>query len=288
MLNIGLIGNTEILEPFARRLMENKNVNIIGKASVGTSQQLNSFHYSIPEFNKVELVERADVLILDNTLLMPYKILSEVVKKSKHVFAAGYLNLTIDECAQLVKLANESGSVIQVSNPVFFTPAVQWLNKNISSPVFIEISDFTNTNAGDNLLYHILLTLIEITGISPKKVGAVTFNSNLNNSDFTNLRLEFGDASVVNINYGSLEWLEEFKLRIYAKNQFVTMNFTRNTSVCNNKPIDLTEFEPINEIDYFVNTIQKVIQKKSCLEDYLIAMSLVQKINKKIAQFFAL
>ena len=66
MLNVGLIGNTEILEPFVKRLRENKNINIIGKASVGTSSQLNSFHFSIPEFNKVELIERADVIIMDN------------------------------------------------------------------------------------------------------------------------------------------------------------------------------------------------------------------------------
>jgi hypothetical protein len=129
--------------------------------------------------------------------------------------------------------------------------------------------------------------LIELTGISPKKVGAVTFNSNPNKSDFTNVRLEFGDASVVNISYGSLESLEEFKIRVYSRNQFINMNFTRDTSICNNKPIDLSAYSETNEFDFFVNTIQNKSKKKSCIEDYLIAMNLVQKINKKITQFFA-
>ena len=287
MLNVGLIGNTEILEPFVKRFRENKNINVIGKASVGTSAQLNSFHFSIPEFNKVELIERADVLIIDNSSLMPFKILSDIVKKSKHVFTAGYLNLTIDECTQIVKLANESGSVVQVSNPYFFTPPVQWLNNNISSPVYLDILDFTKTSINENLLYPIILMLLEITGISPKKVGAVTFNSNPNKSDFTNVRLEFGDASVVNISFGSLESLEEFKLRVYSRNQFINMNFTRNTSICNNNPIDLSAFENVNEFNYFIDTIQSKAKKKSCIEDYLIAMYLVQKINKKITQFFS-
>jgi len=287
MLNIGLIGNTEILEPFVKRLRENLNINVIGKASVGTSAQLNSFHFSIPEFNRVELIERADVLIIDNSSLMPFKILTEIVKKSKHIFTAGYLNLTIDECAQIVKLANESGSIIQVSNPYFFTPAIQWLNNNISSPVYLDVLDFTKSANNNNLLYPIVLMLLELTGISPKKVGAVTFNSNPNKSDFTNVRLEFGDASVVNISYGSLESLEEFKMRVYSRNQFITLNFTRNSFVCNNNPIDLSGFGTTSEIDYFVDTIQNKTRKKSCLEDYLIAMYLVQKINKKITQFFA-
>jgi len=287
MLNIGLIGNTEILEPFVKRLRENKNINVIGKASVGSHSQLNSFHFSIPEFNRVELIERSDVIIMDNSSLLPFKVLTEIVKKSKHVFTAGYLNLTIDECTQIVKLANESGSVIQVSNPYFFTPAIQWLNNNISSPVYLDVLDFTDSNNHDNLLYPIILMLLEITSISPKKVGAVTFNSNPNKSDFTNVRLEFGDASVVNISYGTLESLEEFKIRVYSRNQFITLNFTRNNYVCNNNPIDLSGFETISEIDYFVDTIQNKTRKKSCLEDYLIAMYLVQKINKKITQFFA-
>lgn len=287
MLNVGLIGNTEILEPFVKRFRENKNINVIGKASIGTNDKMNSFHFSIPEFNRVELIERADIIIMDNSPLMPFKILAEIVKKSKHVFLASYLNLTIDECTQIVKLANESGSVVQINNPFFFTPAVQWLNNNISSPAYIDILDFTKINNHDNLLFPIILMLIELTGISPKKVGAVTFNSNPNKSDFTNVRLEFGDASVVNISYGSLESLEEFKIKIYSRNQFINMNFTRDTSICNNIPIDLSEYTNVNEFDFFIDTIVNNTKKKSCIEDYLIAMFLVQKINKKITQFFA-
>ena len=287
MLNVGLIGNTDILEPFVKKFRGNKNINVIGKSSVGTSAQLDSFHFSIPEYNKVELIERSDVLILDNTSLMPFKLLTDIVRKSKHVFMAGYLNLTIEECTQLVKLANESGSVVQVSNPYYFSPAIQWLGKNVSSPVFLDILDFANANSNENLLYPIILMLLDITGISPKKVGAVTFNSSPAKSDFTNVRLEFGDASVVNLSYGSLESLEEMKMRVYSKNKFITLNFTRNIFMCNNHPIDVSAFSATSETDWFIDTIQGKNKRKSTLEDYLIAMYLSQKINKKIAQFFA-
>lgn len=287
MLNIGLIGNTEVLEPVVRKLMDNKVINVIGKSSVGTTSQLDSFHFSIPEYNKVELIERADVLVIDNSSLMPFKLLSDIVRKSKHVFLAGYINLTIDECTQIVKLANESGSIIQVSNPYYFTPAIQWLKDAVSSPVFLDIVDFTEMNMHENLLYPIIMMLIDITGISPKKVGAVTFNSNPNKSDFTNVRLEYGDASVVNISYGSLEPLEEYKIRIYSKNHFISLNFTRNHFVCNNQLIDFAGYSAISETDYFIDTILGKNRMKSTLEDYLIAMYLSQKINKKIAQFFS-
>ncbi|MBN2637053.1 MAG: hypothetical protein JXR61_12340 [Prolixibacteraceae bacterium] len=285
MYNIGLIGNTEFLEPFVKRIKKNKLVNIIGKASVGSSSQLNSFHYTIPEFNKVELIERSDIFLIDNTLAMPFKILSEIIKKSKHVFAAGYPNLTIEECTQLVKFANESGSVFQVNNPYYFSPAIQWLSKNGTTPVFMDIIDFTGNTGKEDKLYPIVMMLLGLTGNSPKKVGAVTFNATPEHADFTNVRLEFGDASVVNISYGKMDSLEEFKIRAYSKNQFVRFNFSKKTFVCNNEPLKLTDY-PINEFDSFINAINKTAKKQSSLEDYLIAMYLVQKINKKIAQFF--
>ncbi len=103
MLQTGLIGNTEKLEPFVNSLRKNKSFDIIGKASSGTPGALHDFHYSIPEINRVELIERADVLLIDDSLSRPFPILSDMVKKSKHIFMVGYLNLTTDECAQLVK-----------------------------------------------------------------------------------------------------------------------------------------------------------------------------------------
>ncbi|TNF42229.1 MAG: hypothetical protein EP310_06210 [Bacteroidetes bacterium] len=65
------------------------------------------------------------------------------------------------------------------------------------------------------------------------------------------------------------------------------MNFTRNIFICNNNPIDLSGVETVSEMDYFVDTIRQKARKKSCIEDYLITINLVQKINKKITQFFA-
>ncbi len=287
MQSLGLIGNTETLEPFAKKIRKNKHVNVIGKASVGTSAQLNSFHFSIPEMNRVELIERSDVLLIDNSSPMPFKLLSEIIKKSKHIFVAEYLNITIDECSQLVKLSNESGSIIQVSNPYYFSPVVQWMNANVSLPTFLDILDFTGPGDKDEKLYPIVLMLIGLTGISPKKIGAVTFSSVPDKSDFTNVRLEFGDASVVNISFGNIESLEEFKIRAYSRDQFITLNFSRKTYNCNNKPIDLSEYLNVNEFDWFIDSVQNKSKKKSNAEDYLIAMHLVQKINKKIAQFFA-
>nr|WP_321485134.1 hypothetical protein [uncultured Draconibacterium sp.] len=284
MLNVGLIGNTEILEPFVMEIKKNTQINIVGKASVGSSEELTGFHYSIPEFNRVELIERADLIIMDNSTPMAFKFMRDIVKKSKHIFCAEYPELTIEECTELNKLINESRSVVQVTNPYFFSPAIQWANKNIKTPAFIDYSNFEDDVTEKKSLYPMLLMLLKITGISPKKIGAVTFPG-YNNSKFTNVRLEFGDASVVNLNFGKLESLKNFKVRIYSDNQFATFNFSKEKFLSDNKAIEFDEECMISELDIFLQAIEGKIKKISTLDDYLIAMHVAQKINKKIAQF---
>lgn len=285
-MNVGLIGKTAVLEPHAVKFKKNASVNIIGKSSVGSSAQLNSFHYSIPEFNRVELLERVDIILMDNSTPNPFRLLQEIVRKSKHVFCTEHPNLSIDECIELNKLANESGSIVQITNPYFFTPAIQWLNENISTPAFIEYSNFEPGGSANESLYAMLLMLLGVTGISPKKIGAVTFPG-YNNSKFSNVRLEFNDASVINLNYGKLESLNDFKIRIYSDNRFVTFNFTQNTFQSDNKPVDLSLFDKVNEFDHFIDSIEGKTRKTSSLEDYLIAMHVVHKINRKLNQFSA-
>jgi hypothetical protein len=127
--------------------------------------------------------------------------------------------------------------------------------------------------------------LIGTTGISPKKIGAIAFHSKESDSEFNNVRLEFNDASVVNINYGRFDQLNEFKIKVFSPGQFVTLNFNNKTFQRHNNPIDLTPFSNTNEFDTFINTIISKTQTVCSIEDYLIVLHAVQKINKKLNQF---
>jgi hypothetical protein len=285
MLNIGIVGNTEVLEPYVKRIQKNKNVNVIGKASVGTNAQLNSFHFSIPEFNRVELVERADVLLIDNSSRLPFDMLCNMVKKSKHIFTTEYLDFSVDECQELAKLSHESGSVVQVSNPYFFTSEVQWLNTNLSSPFFLDVSKYSNNPDRNKTLYPLLLMLIKLTGINPKKVGVVAFESVERETNFLNVRLEFGSASVVNISFGNQIPLDKFKIEGYSKKQFVSLELDAKNYSINNELLDLSDYSIVNEFDSFIDAIESKSQKNSGIEDYLATIILGQTINKRVLQY---
>lgn len=286
MLNIGLIGNTESLEPFVIKAKKNPEVNIIGKTSVGSSPLLDSFHYTIPEFNRLELIERADVFLINELALLPFQSLCSIVRKSKHVFFAEYPELTVEECIQLIKLSNESGSVIQVTNPYFYHPVIRWMSANSGKPIYLDISWF-HPDQGKPVVFQMLFMLAGITGISPKKIGAVSFRSEPAVSNFTNVRLEFGDASLVNLNYGHISGLNEFKIKAYSPGKFYSINFHGKSYLCNQETIDISSYGSVNEMDDFFSVIRGKHPAVGNLEDYMIILNVVQKINKKIAQFSA-
>ncbi len=268
-----------------KNIQKNKNVNVIGKSSVGTSDHLNSFHFSIPEFNRIELIERAEILLIDNSFLLPFDLLCSIVKKGKHIFATEYLNLTSDECSQLIKLSNESGSLIQVSNPYYYTGAVQYLNNNLSSPLYLSVYKYSDDTRLKNVLFPLLLMLKDLTGLNPKKVGAISFKKEDSESRFTNLRLEFGNASIVNISFGNRMQSDKFEIEAYSREQFIHMNISSGVYRKDQSKIDLSGLNVLGELDNFMNSIQNNDRNAGNLEEYQLSLALFHIIDKKISQF---
>lgn len=285
MLNIGLIGKTENLESHVKKIRKNPNVNIIGKASIGTNDSLKSFHYTIPEINRTELIERADIIFTDNSSKYPFELLCDIIKKSKHIFTFEYINLTIDECIQLIKLSTESGSVVQVTNPFYFTNAVQWFSQNLITPSYIDVSYISSEITTNSTLISLLMMLLGVARKNPKKIEVVAFSSQQADSNFNNIRLEYDDASVINLNYGNMPLSNKFIIKVYSPSRFVVLNFTNETYLNNNNHFTVDTIYAVDELDYFVNTVMKKNKPLSSMEDYLAVLNMVQKITQKISQF---
>ncbi|RIH65743.1 hypothetical protein D1164_08785 [Mariniphaga sediminis] len=285
MLKLGLIGDIQMLEPFIKKAMKHPEVYIAGKSSVGTRPQPAGSRLTITEFNRVELIERADAFLINHFSLLPFQLLCEMVKKSKHFFATTYPELSADECTQLTKLAQEAQTIIQIANPFYYLPAIQWLGQNVLKPAFVEVSYFKNEPVGADTLLQLLLMLKNITGNIPKKTSAVSFDSTLADSVFSNLQLEFGDGSVVQINYGKKGTQNVFKVNTYAHNQFVEFDFLKGHYSCNNSPIDLSPFKKELETDTFLNTLAQKKLPVTTIEDYSSVLQTLHKIHLKLDRF---
>ena len=284
MLNFGIIGDIKSLDKYIGLIQKNPDAQIIGKSSVGTRTKDDSTQFTIPEFNRIELIDRSDALIINNFSLFPFSTLCDMVKKSKHVFATEYPDLSIGECTQLVKLTHEAKTIFQFINPFYHQPQVQWLSDNLKFPSLTNISYFSD-EISKNTLLQLLLMLKATTGLKPKKLNAVSFIGEKENQVFNNLHFQFGDASVTNLSFGQTELKNEFSIKTYANKQFVALDLNSQNNKVNNQKINLKSYSEANEFNIFMEKVNGKNHTITQMEDYLDVLETSEKINNKLSQF---
>lgn len=285
MLNLGLIGEIHLLEPLVKKAREHPEIYITGKSSVGTLPTPESFRFSAPEFNRIELTERSDALLINRFSLLPFQLLCDMVKKSKHIFAASYPTLNTEECNHLAKLAGEAKTVIQFTNPFFYLPPVQWLNQNIKKPAFIEVTLTKEVNSNNLYLIQILLMVKNITGSNPKKISALMFESKPANEGFTHFQIEYSDGTVLAVKIDKKDGQNEFRIKSFARDQFATFDLLNTQGTCNNSPVDLSNFENKNETDIFLRAIINRKNNYTNIEDYSAVLQTIQLIQAKLERY---
>jgi len=273
------------LEPYARKAMEHPEVVITGKSSVGTQPQPGSFRLHAPEFNRIELIERSDALLINRFSLLPFQLVCDMVKKTRHIFAISFPDLSFEECYKLAKLASEAKTVIQIINPLYYKPPVMWLNKNIIKPSFISVSYFQKNLSETDIILTLLLMLQNALSTGPKKTSALTFRSIQTGNDFTNIHLELNDGSVIQFNAGKTEETEEFSIKSFANNQFTVVNVMQNLLTLNNQQVDLSDYQKQNDILDFINSIIQNKKAVTSIETFAIVLQIKQAILDKLNRY---
>lgn len=285
MIQVGLIGDIQLLDPYVSKAMEHPEIVITGKSSVGIPPKPGSTRIQAPEFNRIELIERSDALMINKFSLLPFQLVCDIVKKSKHIFAASYPELSVGECMQLAKLANEAKTVIQFVNPNYYLPPVQWLNKTSRKQSFTTISSWGSESREKDSLMKMLLMLKDLLGAGPKKVNAVAFQSPTAGADFNHVSLERGDGSVIQLNFGKTPGTSEFLIKSYSTNQFAQLDVVHNIFTSNGEPLDLTEHSNKNETHDFIKAVFQNKKAATGIEDYSMALQTKQAILDKLNRY---
>ncbi len=288
MLNLGLIGDIKLLEPFTQKAQEHPEVHITGKSSVGTQPKPASFKLQAPEFNRVELIERSDALFINRFSLLPFSLLCDMVKKSKHIFAVGYPHLKPAELNQLANLAQEAKTVVQIKNPFYYLPAFQWLVKNIQKPAYIDVHYFTTEAPDSNLLLQLLLMFKDTAVTLPKKTGAISFSSAPANESFYNVQLDYGDGSVINLNLGKTNKPSRFEINLFMHNRFATLDLLNETYRVNNLPISSSDFVKADETGAFISSILQKRKATTDIETYCNALQTMAIVEEKLDRYTSL
>ena len=225
-----------------------------------------------------DLIDRVDAVSVVVPTTAHLAVTRPFLEAGRHVLLEKPIAASVEEGAEIVRLAKDAGVVLQIGHLERFNAGVMALAQRIRSPRFIEahrmspfVARATDVDVISDLMIHdidIVLSLIdsEIRHISA--AGAAVLTDHL---DIANARLEFANGAVANVIASRVSRERMRRIRVFEHHRYQSLDFieqTLDTAYPQEKPGEewpeiVTErvaIEPIKpldaEIDAFVRCIR--------------------------------
>jgi predicted dehydrogenase len=233
MIKIGIVGANELSKRHISHFTDIPEFELVGLFDHDEDNaKLISEQCGIRYFSDLnvmmEFVDAVDILSPVGT---HYKYASSAIMQSKHVLLNGLISEDIREARSLNELAIEANVNLKILHEEKLHPELRTFKKMVKKPYYVECKRFKNkvlSISNDSLVFGMLLhdidMLITLIGSNVRKVvanGASLFNAY---TDFLNVRLEFENGCVANVNCGNFDSIEEDCIKVYQKNEALSLN----------------------------------------------------------------
>jgi len=157
---------------------------------------------------------------------------------------------------ELIALAEQTGTSVQVGHTERFNPAVVAMAKYAIRPKFIEahrISPFTFRSADVgvvlDMMIHDLDLILMMTEGSVQTLHAVGVNVIGQPEDICNARLIFDDGCVANVTASRLAIKTERKMRIFSEEAYLSVDYGKKVGLVVKKSENLDLIQMARELD---------------------------------------
>tara|TARA_B100000212_G_C27383995_1_gene538330 strand:- start:1448 stop:2428 length:981 start_codon:yes stop_codon:yes gene_type:complete len=239
-INFGIIGTGHIGNYHIQQALNIKIINFVGVFDI-ISKQANKIakKYKIKAFNSIdELLDKCDAVSIASPAQTHYMIAKQALKHSCHLFIEKPITTNVEEAQKIIEIANRLNLKVQVGHIERFNPIIvdftQQYNK--VSPLFIEshrLAPFnirgTDTNVILDLMIHDIDLILFFVNSEIKKVEASGVSVLSDSFDLVNARLSFQNGCIANLTASRISDKPLRKLRLFEKNQYVSMDLQTNT-----------------------------------------------------------
>ncbi|NEX20369.1 Gfo/Idh/MocA family oxidoreductase [Thiorhodococcus mannitoliphagus] len=158
------------------------------------------------------------------------------LKRGIHVLLEKPIAPSLEEGAEIVRLAGAHGAILQVGHVERFNAGVMALAERIRSPLYLEaqrmggfVERATDVDVVSDLMIHdidIILSLVasEISSISA--VGASVLTEHV---DIANARLEFANGAVANVVASRVSDKPTRRIRVFQGGAYLALDFVEQT-----------------------------------------------------------
>jgi len=230
-----------------------------------------------------------DLLVVLDPEYCKFDYLASAIRNGCHLFLSDKLRLNTEERKQLIHLAKEGGTYIQIQNDFLFQPFHKKIIPRNNGTCYIEARQSMPFEPGriQEMLLNNLLLILKATGAPIHRVDVFCGTAPSKRPDILNIHINFINGSTASLTVTFTENQRVHTLSIYHDCGVTTFDFIRNSMIENpeistNKTVLETSPASLpDQINDFIINIEKKSKPVFSLNDEIEVFLLMEKIREK-------
>jgi predicted dehydrogenase len=231
---LGVVGVGHLGQSHARILASLPDVELVGVVDTNNSQaEAVAARFGARVFDDHrDLADRIDAACVVTPTVFHHTIAKDFLNRGLPVLVEKPLALNFEEASELVDLANQNRTILQVGHIERFNPAYQNLRSRRINPKFVEVERHgaftgrsTDIGAVMDLMIHDLDLLLDLIGQPVEEVQALGMTVFGRHEDMANARLRFKGGCIAHLTASRMSPKPKRKMRIWAPEGYAGLDF---------------------------------------------------------------
>ena len=289
-LRVAVIGAGNLGRIHAKLLGEHRGVNLIAVADP-SSQACDRIAKTIDTKtirDYRELIGHIDAAVVATPTRYHHEVATDLLGHGIHTLIEKPITDSVTTAQDIVRIADRTGSVVQVGHVERFNPAFEAAVKNIGTPKFIQASrtstyTFRSTDIGvvHDLMIHDIDLVNSMVGGDLIDSRAVGFSMFGGKEDMAQARLQYACGVVANLTASRCSFNAERTMQIFGTDGFAKIDFTESKVTS----VKVPSWMKNREVDFFnLTEEQKQFVRESLFENVLPMKETVVERNNAILQ----
>ena len=309
-IRAGVIGVGHLGQHHARLYASLPEAQLIGVTdqSVERAQAVADRHKARVFRTVDELLPHIDVVSIAVPTSGHYAVAKACLQAGKHVLVEKPIAATPAEAQELVQLAKQRGSCVQVGHSERFNPVMALMHPHLGQPVFIEghrLSSFSERGTDVDVVLDLMIHDLDLVlSLNPGPVeevraaGVAVLSSSI---DIANARIQFRNGCVANLTSSRVSTNKMRRLRLFQRDNYLSIDFqtrqgmiSRRSAKAGGRPtIEVEQFqggdeEPLKlQLASFLHAVATGTRPVVSGEDGAAAVDVAHQVLQAIAAFAA-
>lgn len=181
-----------------------------------------------------DMVDLVDAVMVATPTESHYPIVKYFLEHNKHVLVEKPFTIDLDQADELIDLADRQQVTLAVGHLERFNPAVEYIDKLVNKPLFIEVQRLGSFSPRSldvdvimDLMIHDLDIILHWDKSPVKQINASGIPIISDKIDIANVRLEFNSGLVANVTASRVSQKKTRKLRIFQRNKYFSLDYKK-------------------------------------------------------------